>query len=101
MMVETMFWFHPLVWWIGARLIEECEHACDEDVVSRGNHPDVYAEAILHVCKLYVESPPTCCVGVTGWNLKKRIERLWPIVSPANSVSRRRPHWPAPRLQLL
>src|SRR4029077_996510 len=21
--VESIFWFHPLVWWIGARLIEE------------------------------------------------------------------------------
>jgi beta-lactamase regulating signal transducer with metallopeptidase domain len=32
--VEAIFWFHPLVWWIGARLIEERECACDEDVVS-------------------------------------------------------------------
>jgi beta-lactamase regulating signal transducer with metallopeptidase domain len=23
MCVETIFWFHPLVWWIGAKLIEE------------------------------------------------------------------------------
>jgi len=25
MMVESIFWFHPLVWWIGARLVEERE----------------------------------------------------------------------------
>lgn len=31
MMVEAIFWFHPLVWCSGARLIEEREHACDED----------------------------------------------------------------------
>lgn len=37
MIVEAIFWFHPLVWWIGARLIEERECACDEDVVTRGN----------------------------------------------------------------
>jgi len=23
------FWFHPLIWWIGARLIEERERACE------------------------------------------------------------------------
>src|SRR6185503_1030521 len=23
MLVETLFWFHPLVWWIGARLMED------------------------------------------------------------------------------
>jgi hypothetical protein len=44
------------VWWIGAWLLDERERACDEDVVSRGTQPDVYAEAILNVCKLYMES---------------------------------------------
>jgi bla regulator protein BlaR1 len=76
MIVETMFWFHPLVWWIGARLLEERERACDEDVVSRGNRPDVYAEAILNVCKLYAASPLVCVSGVTGASLKRRIEAI-------------------------
>lgn len=34
MVVEAVFWFHPLVWWIGARLVEERERACDEAVLS-------------------------------------------------------------------
>jgi len=76
MIVETIFWFHPLVWWIGARLIEERECACDEDVVRRGNAPDLYAEAILKVCKWSTESPLTCVAGVTGGNLKRRIEQI-------------------------
>src|SRR4029077_8475763 len=29
--VQAIFWFHPAVWWIGRRLIEERERACDED----------------------------------------------------------------------
>lgn len=76
MIVEALFWFHPLVWWIGARLVEERERACDEGVLSLGNEPQVYAEAILNVCKLYVESPLTCVSGVTGADLKKRIEAI-------------------------
>src|SRR5262249_31583235 len=74
--VETLFWFHPLVWWIGARLLQERERACDEDVVSRGNLPDTYAEAILRVCRFYTESPLVCVSGVTGSDLKKRIESI-------------------------
>src|SRR6266545_4353838 len=74
MMVEAMFWFHPLVWWVGARLLEERERACDEEVLSLGGEPRVYAEGILNVCKLYVRSPLVCVSGVTGSNLKKRIE---------------------------
>ena len=27
--VEALFWFHPLLWWLGARLMEERERACD------------------------------------------------------------------------
>ncbi|HKE29119.1 MAG TPA: M56 family metallopeptidase [Bryobacteraceae bacterium] len=76
MIVEAIFWFHPLVWWIGARLIEERECACDEDVVSRGNAPDLYAEAIVKVCKWSTESPLACVAGVTGGNLKRRIEQI-------------------------
>jgi len=76
MIVEAIFWFHPLVWWIGARLIEERERACDEDVVSRGNAPDLYAEAIVKVCKWSTESPLTCVAGVTSGDLKRRIEQI-------------------------
>jgi bla regulator protein BlaR1 len=76
MIVEATFWFHPFVWWIGARLVEERERACDEAVLSLGNEPRVYAEAILNVCKLYVESPLVCVSGVTGANLKKKIEAI-------------------------
>jgi uncharacterized protein (TIGR03435 family) len=76
MMVEALFWFHPLVWWIGARLLEERERACDEEVLRLGSEPHVYAEGILNVCKLYLESPLACACGVTGSNLRKRIEAV-------------------------
>jgi bla regulator protein BlaR1 len=76
MIVEALFWFHPLVWWIGARLVEERERACDEDVLRLGSEPQVYAEGILKVCQFYVESPLTCVAGVTGRDLKKRILRI-------------------------
>ena len=76
MFVETAFWFHPLIWWIGKRMVEERERACDEEVLTHGSEPRVYAEAILNVCKLYAESPLACISGVTGSNLKERIEAI-------------------------
>ena len=76
MIVEALFWFHPAVWWIGARLIEERERACDEDVLQSGSEAEVYAEGILNVCKFYVESPLECVAGVTGSDLKQRIVRI-------------------------
>jgi uncharacterized protein (TIGR03435 family) len=76
MIVEAIFWFHPLVWWIGARLVEERERACDEEVLSGGSAPHVYAEGILNVCKFYVESPLVCVSGVTGADLKRRVRDI-------------------------
>jgi multidrug efflux system membrane fusion protein len=76
MLVEAVFWFYPPVWWIGARLVQERERACDESVLSLGSEPSDYAEAILNVCKLYVESPLTCVSGVTGPSLNRRIRAI-------------------------
>jgi bla regulator protein BlaR1 len=76
MVIEAVFWFHPLVWWLGARLMDERERACDEAVLLLGSEPQVYAEGILKICELYLESPLPCVSGVTGANLKKRIEAI-------------------------
>jgi bla regulator protein blaR1 len=76
MLAETVFWFHPLVWFLRIRLIEERERACDEAVLQSGSEAEVYAEGILNVCKFYVESPLACVSGVTGSSLKQRIVRI-------------------------
>jgi bla regulator protein blaR1 len=76
MLVESVFWFHPLVWWMGAQLIDERERACDEEVLALGGEPQAYAEGILKVCEFYLETPLVCVAGITGSNLKKRIEAI-------------------------
>jgi bla regulator protein blaR1 len=76
MVVEAVFWFHPLVWWLGARLVEERERACDEEVLQLGSQPQVYAESILKICEFCVGSPLACVAGVTGSDLKKRIANI-------------------------
>ena len=76
MVVEAIFWFHPLVWWVGARLVEEREHACDEEVLRLGSRPEIYAEGILQTCQFYLESPLVCMSGIAGADLKKRITRI-------------------------
>ena len=73
MFVEAVFWFHPMVWWVGARLVEERERACDEEVLRLCRQPEVYAESILKVCEFCVQSPLECVSGVTGADLKKRV----------------------------
>jgi uncharacterized protein (TIGR03435 family) len=76
MLVEAIFWFHPLVWWMERQLVKERERACDEAVLQLGNEAAVYAESILNVCKFYTESPIACASGVMGSELKQRIARI-------------------------
>jgi len=76
MLVEAVFWFHPLVWFIGARLVEEREQACDEDVLNDGKQPLDYAQAILKVCRHYFRSPLPCASGVSGADLDRRITAI-------------------------
>jgi len=81
MLVEAVFWFHPLVWWVERRLIEEREHACDEAVVEFGGNPDVYAESLLKTSRFCIESALACAAGVTGAGLKKRVVAI--MTTPA------------------
>jgi uncharacterized protein (TIGR03435 family) len=76
MAVEALFWFHPMVWWIGARLVAEREQACDEHVLAETAEPVAYAEGIVTVCRRYVEAPLMSVAGVGGADVKARIEAI-------------------------
>jgi beta-lactamase regulating signal transducer with metallopeptidase domain len=76
MAVEAVFWFHPLVWWLGARLVDERERACDEHVLRSVGAPGPYAQGILNVCKRYAKSPLASVSGVGGANVRERIEAI-------------------------
>jgi bla regulator protein blaR1 len=76
MLVAAIFWFHPLVWWLGARLLEERERACDEQVLALGSVPQIYAESILKTCEFCTASTLACVSGVTGAQLKQRIVQI-------------------------
>ncbi len=80
MIVEALFWFHPLVWWLGRRLLVERERACDEAVIQSGTDRQVYAEGILKICQHYVAAP-ACSAGVSSGSLRKRIEEI--MTTPA------------------
>jgi beta-lactamase regulating signal transducer with metallopeptidase domain len=76
MFVEAVFWFYPLVWWLGTMLNSERERACDETVLASGTEPEVYVDSIVKVCQFTVNAPLACASGVSGANLRDRIETI-------------------------
>ena len=102
MLVESVFWFHPLVWWLGARLIEERERACDEAVIELGSGRQIYAESILKVCEFCLSSPLACVSGVTGSDLKKRMVHIMTArIVPKLNFTRKLLLWTAALLALV
>ena len=87
MLVSAIVWFHPLVGWIKARMLDTRELACDEQVLLLGNEPEVYASSILRACEFSIESPLACVSGITGSDLKERLRRIM-CGTPVRRLSR-------------
>ena len=80
--VEIVFWFYPVVWWLSERLVRERERACDEEVVHMGTDRANYAAGILKVCGFCLRAPAAFAAGIGSSDLAQRIERILGGPSP-------------------
>ncbi len=79
--IESLLFFHPVVWFISRQLNAEREVCCDDLVVSSGYKPMHYAGALLRMAELCAISrqPGALALAATGDKtplLERRIERL-------------------------
>lgn len=51
MLCVSVYWFHPLVWWLQKRQIQEREKACDARVLSKGVNKAYYAQQLVQVAR--------------------------------------------------
>ncbi len=83
--VQTLFWFHPPVWWIGRQMLEERERACDEAVLEHGHDAQQYAEGILAVCRhCHALQHAGHTASALSGNLTERIRAIIRHVPPAS-----------------
>lgn len=73
-----LLWFHPLIWLIKRKLLDEREKACDEAVVKCENKPKVYASGLLKVVQygLHSQQSTAGIANAASANLKKRLELI-------------------------
>jgi beta-lactamase regulating signal transducer with metallopeptidase domain/uncharacterized GH25 family protein len=88
--VQLIFFFHPLIWWANAKIRQEREKCCDEIVMSGlGIRPRVYCEAIVNMLALeHQSSQATPPLAVTG-STKNIAERINSILTPERKFCRR------------
>jgi beta-lactamase regulating signal transducer with metallopeptidase domain len=77
--VETVFFYHPAVWWVSRRMRIHREDCCDDQAVSVVATRVAYASALLKLYELQggARVPDSGMVlSATGGSLKKRIHRV-------------------------
>lgn len=72
-LLRSVYWFHPLVWWLDAQALATREFARDEEVLSHLD-PESYAEVLLQVCQSGLDLPGAHTAAMQSRNLQKRID---------------------------
>ena len=93
---ETIFFFHPAVWWISAQTRREREFAADAAVMEfyEGSHV-TYANALANLEEIRVtanKQTPRLAAAANGGNLMQRIQK---ILKPKTEVNRANSAWSA------
>jgi beta-lactamase regulating signal transducer with metallopeptidase domain len=82
-LVETLMFYHPAVWWISKQIRLEREQACDDLAIALCADPHEYAVALATIEELRVTGPLVLAAnGSGGRQMLARIERIFGIASP-------------------
>jgi beta-lactamase regulating signal transducer with metallopeptidase domain len=72
--IETVLFYHPAIWWVSRRLRIEREHCCDDVAVSACGDAAIYVEALASVETW--KAIPGPALAANGGTLKERVTRL-------------------------
>lgn len=83
-LIESLLFFHPVVWWLSRQVSKEREICCDDLVLGAGHAPMNYAGALLRMAELCVLARQTqlasLSIGGRGpAELEHRIVRLMQV----------------------
>lgn len=74
-LVETLFFYHPAVWWLSRQIRNERENCCDDAAMAAvGNRAD-YGRALLAIEELRAASP-ALSLAARGGSFLARIQRI-------------------------
>lgn len=74
---ETLFYYHPVLWWLAKSWRTEQENQCDDAVVQSGETPLVYAKALYHLQTIRGQAPALTIPAAGKKNqLLQRIQRI-------------------------
>lgn len=84
--VETLLFFHPVVWWLSRRIREERELCCDDLALSLCGGRAEYAQALLQLAETS-SATPALALSSQGSPLLRRVHRILGLASPAGRLN--------------
>ncbi len=76
--VDVLFFYHPVTWWLSARVRQEREHCCDDVAVALTGNPVALAQALAALETLRPAPTPTLALAFGGQktSLLDRVKRV-------------------------
>ncbi|HUQ10687.1 MAG TPA: M56 family metallopeptidase [Steroidobacteraceae bacterium] len=87
--VETLFFFHPAVWWLNKRIRADREDCCDDIAVSAGGSSLRYAKALATIVNWEASrrDVPSFAMAATGGPVAARVARLLGVRREGSSTA--------------
>ena len=82
-LVETLFFYHPAVWWLSRQIRNERENCCDDVAMAAVGSRADYGRALLAIEELRATS-----TGALRW--RRAADRSWPAFGESPAANRLR-----------
>ncbi|MFO0902363.1 MAG: carboxypeptidase regulatory-like domain-containing protein [Pirellulales bacterium] len=79
--IESLLFYHPVVWWVSGRIRQERENCCDDLASAMCGNPVEYAQALVRMEELR-GLPSQVALTARGGDLLARVRRLIAIREP-------------------
>lgn len=84
--VETLLFYHPAVWWLNKRVREERENCCDDMAISVCGSPLAYAHALARMAG--ARTSPRMVMAANSHPLAARVARVLGVAHQGATVRR-------------
>jgi len=80
--VESLFYYHPAVWWVSQVIRRERENACDDVALTATGNPLAFARALVQVQEMATPSP-ALALAMSGKRRRPLLDRVRRILNQA------------------
>ncbi|MBL7825735.1 MAG: M56 family metallopeptidase [Saprospiraceae bacterium] len=78
--IESLFYYHPAVWWISTTIRRERENCCDDVALNATGNPIAFAKALVQVQERAIPVP-ALALGLSGNRRRPLLDRVRRILN--------------------